>query len=55
MAVFVIGGLFSGVVEVPALLGCAYAIYRLGRRAPISINMMGAGVACLLTLACQKG
>ncbi|XP_043236316.1 organic cation transporter protein-like [Amphibalanus amphitrite] len=45
----------GGVVEVPALLSCAYAIYRLGRRAPISINMLGAGVACLLTLACTKG
>ncbi|XP_037080412.1 solute carrier family 22 member 3-like isoform X2 [Pollicipes pollicipes] len=44
----------GGVVEIPALVTCAYAIYRLGRRAPISINMVGAGVACLLTLAYQK-
>ncbi|XP_037088485.1 organic cation transporter protein-like, partial [Pollicipes pollicipes] len=45
----------GGVVEIPAYALCTYATYRLGRRRPISCTMVGAGLACLLTLACEKG
>lgn len=45
----------TGAVEFPAILLSIFILLKLGRRLPLSLSMIGAGVACLLTTPVPAG
>ncbi|XP_023225876.1 organic cation transporter protein-like isoform X2 [Centruroides sculpturatus] len=40
----------SGIVEFPAYFACIFIVKYLGRRLPLTISMVGGGLACILTI-----
>ncbi|XP_066998646.2 organic cation transporter protein [Anabrus simplex] len=46
-----INTVISGAVEIPAIGGSIFILLKLGRRWPLSLTILGGGLACLLTLA----
>uniref|UniRef100_A0A8D8UN70 Organic cation transporter protein n=1 Tax=Cacopsylla melanoneura TaxID=428564 RepID=A0A8D8UN70_9HEMI len=45
----------SGLVEIPAIAMSILILLKMGRRRPLCLTTMGAGVACLTTLAFPQG
>ncbi|XP_054272402.1 organic cation transporter protein isoform X2 [Macrosteles quadrilineatus] len=44
-----VNSVISGAVEFPAILLSIFILLKLGRRLPLSLSLIGAGIACLLT------
>ena len=49
------GILFLGAVEVVGYFICMYVLIKLGRKWPMVVSMVVGGLACLVTLAFDKG
>lgn len=45
----------SGIVEIPAIAMSILILLKMGRRRPLCLTTLGAGVACLMTAAFQQG
>ena len=44
----------SGAVEIPAYISCWFILDRFGRRLPLCCYMVGAGIACVMSVFIRK-